>query len=556
MQTERAARAPRALFWRGLMSLLAVALLGLAFAAQAQAASVPRAYAAVVIDAKSGKVLYSNAADSPRYPASITKVMTLYLLFQEIESGRMSLGTKMLVSKYAAAASPTKLGLKPGATITAEDAIKALVTKSANDVARVVAEHIGGSEKKFAQMMTETARALGMSRTTYRNASGLPDNAQVTTVRDQARLGMAIFQHFPQYYSYFKTKAFRYRGQTMGNHNRLLGVNGIDGIKTGYTRASGFNLLTSARSGDRHLVVAAFGFAQSGARDAKVRELVDKYLPQARKGSYWQQAQIARPGGRKGKSPVTAPGNGDDLVTPGLVIPMPRLASRMPIDAPDPRLVVAQRPVTLLPEGDTEEPGETQTSGQVAPMPLERPTELLAAPAQPVQQRRVNLADIAPEPARTAPRPLEALGQWVTDKLGLDPRGAQSGNGYAPPLPPAGVGAETKPLDLMTSGATERVASLPAANPMPAALPVPAGSGSWVVQIGAAPDEVGAQRLLKTASGKIDGLDGFSPYVERTEKSGQVFFRARFTGFTDRDAARAMCDRLKSAKMSCLAMPG
>jgi len=275
--------------------MLALVVL-LPVAAEAKEASVPRKYAGIVIDAKSGKVLYESAADAARYPASVTKVMTLYVLFQELAAGNISLSDKMVVSKHAASAVPTKLGLKAGSKISVENAIKALVTLSANDIARVIAEHISGTESEFAKRMTATAKALGMARTTYRNASGLPDSRQVTTVRDQAILGIAIYQHFPKYYAYFQTKSFSYGKRTYGNHNRLLGSNGVDGIKTGYTGASGFNLLTAARDGDQHIVVVGFGFDSSGSRDAKVRELVKKYFPKGRKGGYLKTALIPQPG--------------------------------------------------------------------------------------------------------------------------------------------------------------------------------------------------------------------------------------------------------------------
>ncbi|HTN60688.1 MAG TPA: serine hydrolase, partial [Devosia sp.] len=194
--------------WRVLAvrALAAVLVLFAITVAPAQAIENLRKYAGIVVDAKSGKVMYEEAADSKRYPASITKVMTLYILFQELSAGNLSLSTKMTVSRHAAAAVPTKLGLKAGATITVEDAIKSIVTISANDMARVIAEHISGTEEKFAQRMTATARALGMRNTTYRNASGLPDAAQLTTVRDQAILGIAVYQHFPNYYEFFQTR--------------------------------------------------------------------------------------------------------------------------------------------------------------------------------------------------------------------------------------------------------------------------------------------------------------------------------------------------------------
>src|SRR6218665_1796738 len=292
----------------------------LAFAAlapaAAEAASVPRKFAGIVVDAKSGKVLYESAADAARYPASVTKVMTLYVLFQELTAGNIKLSDKMTVSKHAAAAVPTKLGLKSGSTITVENAIKALVTLSANDMARVIAEHISGTEAKFAERMTATARAMGMSRTTYRNASGLPDSRQITTVRDQAVLGIAIYQHFPDYYEYFQTRSFSYGKRTYGNHNRLLGERGVDGIKTGYTNASGFNLLTAARTEGHHIVVVGFGFDTSGSRDAKVRELVKKFGTKGRSGNYLDVAMIPQPG-RKGATVQVASSD------PSPVTPLP-----------------------------------------------------------------------------------------------------------------------------------------------------------------------------------------------------------------------------------------
>src|SRR5882672_11950592 len=180
-------------------------------------------YAAIVVDAKNGGVLHAANPDAPRHPASLTKIMTLYLLFERLESGKITLETQMPVSEEASSQAPTKLGLKPGETLKVEDAIKGLVTKSANDAAVVIAEAIAGDEDEFAKLMTRKARALGMSKTTYRNASGLPNDDQLTTARDQATLGRAIQDRFPRYYRYFATTVFNYRGQSIRNHNRLLG---------------------------------------------------------------------------------------------------------------------------------------------------------------------------------------------------------------------------------------------------------------------------------------------------------------------------------------------
>ena len=239
-------------------------------------------YSAIVVDANTGRTLHESSSDGLRHPASLTKIMTLYLLFERLESGKMKLATAMPVSEHAASQSPTKLGLRPGQNIVVEDAIRGLVTRSANDAAVVIAEAIGGDEEDFAKMMTAKAHALGMSRTVYRNASGLPDDEQVTTARDQALLGRAIQERFPRYYTYFSTPSFAWHGETIRNHNHLLGqMEGVDGIKTGYTNASGFNLVTSIRRDGRHVVAVVMGGTSAGARDARMRELLQEHLAEA-----------------------------------------------------------------------------------------------------------------------------------------------------------------------------------------------------------------------------------------------------------------------------------
>jgi len=236
-------------------------------------------YAAIVIDDKSGFVLHEVSADELRHPASLTKIMTLYLLFEQLEAGKLSLDTELPISTRAALQNPTKLGLKANQTIKVEDAIKGLVTKSANDAAVVVAEAIGGSEEEFAKLMTLKARMLGMTSTTYVNASGLPAEEQITTARDQAVLGRAIQHRFPVYYQYFATPSFRYKGAEMRNHNNLLGqVKGVDGIKTGYTEASGYNLTSSVRRDEKHIVAVVLGGTSNGARDARMRQLIEAHI--------------------------------------------------------------------------------------------------------------------------------------------------------------------------------------------------------------------------------------------------------------------------------------
>jgi D-alanyl-D-alanine carboxypeptidase len=239
-------------------------------------------FSSIIVDGNSGATLSATSPDGIRHPASLTKIMTLYLLFERLDAGKMKLDTEMSVSAHAADQDPTKLDLHPGQTIKVEDAIKGLVTRSANDAAVVIAEAIGGSEDEFAKMMTRKARALGMSKTVYRNASGLPNDEQVTTARDQATLGRAIQDRFPRYYRYFSTQAFTFRGHSISNHNHLLGnVEGVDGIKTGYTRASGFNLVTSMHRGNRFLVGVVLGGHSGGSRDAIMRNLLAENLSKA-----------------------------------------------------------------------------------------------------------------------------------------------------------------------------------------------------------------------------------------------------------------------------------
>ena len=232
--------------------------------------------AAMVIDGYTGKVLYSENADKPRFPASVTKVMTLYLLFEALRDGDMRLDTQLKVSASASAQAPSKLGLEPGSTIAVRDAMYALVTKSANDAAAVIAENIAGSEPAFARMMTLKARSLGMTKTTFRNASGLPDPNQTTTAQDLVTLGRRIISDFPEQSKIFSTRFFQYGRARLKNHNGLLfSYAGTEGLKTGYTRDSGFNLLTTCKRQDKHLVAVVLGGRSSAHRNARMRGLLD-----------------------------------------------------------------------------------------------------------------------------------------------------------------------------------------------------------------------------------------------------------------------------------------
>jgi D-alanyl-D-alanine carboxypeptidase (penicillin-binding protein 5/6) len=237
-------------------------------------ASQPK-YAAVVVDAKTGEVLYAKRADSPRYPASITKVMTLYLAFEALASGRLKLSDPIVMSPRAAAQAPTKLGLPAGETLTVEQAMSAMATKSANDVAVALAEKLGGSEARFAAMMTLRAQELGMQNTRFVNASGLPDSRQVSTARDIAILSRAVMRDYPQYYGLFSQREFTFRGVTMRNHNGLLAkMPGVDGLKTGYTNASGYNIAVSAVRNNRRLITVVLGAPSTATRNNNAEDLL------------------------------------------------------------------------------------------------------------------------------------------------------------------------------------------------------------------------------------------------------------------------------------------
>ncbi len=255
-----------------LAALVAAAVLCLGVSANRALAD----YAAIVVDQTTGEVIHESGADEQNYPASLTKMMTLYMVFSAINNGRLKLDTALSVSASAATQPPSKVGLKDGDTIRVEDAILALVTKSANDVAVVVAEALAGSEERFAEAMTTRARALGMTQTTFRNASGLPDPKQISSARDLARLAIALRRDHPSYYKYFSTAVFDYNGLSFTNHNKLLGrYDGADGIKTGFTQASGFNLVASAERDGRRLVAVVLGGDNARQRDRQVMKLLD-----------------------------------------------------------------------------------------------------------------------------------------------------------------------------------------------------------------------------------------------------------------------------------------
>jgi D-alanyl-D-alanine carboxypeptidase len=482
-------------------------------------------YASIVVDANSGAVLQSTNADSRRHPASLTKIMTLYLLFEQIEGGKLKLNSPLEVSANAAAQAPTKLGLTPGATIAVEDAIKAVVTKSANDAAVVIGEALAGNEDAFAEMMTRKARSLGMTRTIYRNASGLPDDEQVTTARDQALLGRAIQERFPRYYKYFSTSTFVHRGHAMRNHNKLLGqVEGVDGIKTGFTRASGFNLVTSVRRGKRHIVAVVLGGRSGAARDTTMRGLISAYVGSA---STQRTASVltekpeqreARPSPRQtAMATAAAPPTRDEPASTATIT----AAASPPPGSNDPIKPVRVKTITFR-------------SASAHAAPLGALSHL--APVQP--------AAAAPQVAAPEPMPADVPALALADP------------GDAVPAPVPAQSAETAIAPPAKPATATRTASqTPAPKPAPATAADrrPARSG-WMIQVGAFPDESEAKQRLNSAQSKARRvLRGADPFTEPVVKGDKKLYRARFAGF-DKDRAEAACKFLKRNDIACMAV--
>lgn len=262
-----------------------IAFLCVLVLAALRAAAASASVSSIMIDAENGDVMYEMNADERRYPASLTKLMTLYITFNALENNHIKLTDKLKVSRTAAGRSPSKLGVRAGETITVKDAIMAVIVKSANDCATVLAEHFAPTEADFAVLMTNTAHKLGMSHTTFKNASGLPNTQQKTTARDMAVLAMAVYHHFPQYYKWFSAKSFQYKGRTIGGHNYILKTfAGADGMKTGYTAASGYNIITSAKRSGKRVIAVTMGHNSVGERDKKVSRMMDKGLTHMQKG--------------------------------------------------------------------------------------------------------------------------------------------------------------------------------------------------------------------------------------------------------------------------------
>jgi D-alanyl-D-alanine carboxypeptidase len=541
------------------------------------------AFSSIIIDGNSGATLSSSSPDASRHPASLTKIMTLYLLFERLDAGKMKLDTEMQVSEHAAEQAPTKLGLRPGQTIRVEDAIKGLVTRSANDAAVVIAEALAGSEDDFAKLMTRKAHMLGMSKTVYRNASGLPDDEQVTTARDQSTLGRAIQDRFPRYYRYFSTASFTFRGHSIANHNHLLGsVEGVDGIKTGYTRASGFNLVTSMRRGNRHLVGVVMGGRSAGSRDAVMRGLLAENLEKASTrrtvAAITERGSSSEASVEVADAEVTAPQSAQAPSAPLSIVPAPSrpaaaasLMSQAKADAssiksdakteaktdPAPLTngVIQTQPIAAIP-GSSEpmKPVKVKTvqikAGQVklaaaGPGQPAPPTTSAIPPRTDLAETSnavVAKAEVAKSDAERA--------EPVRGELPPQPPGHGTGNGILGVLPASSV-ASPSPSQAMAY-ADPSPAAPPASAPANSAAKSEVTHTGWIVQVGALESESEARQRIEAARNQAHGLlNRAEPFTEIVTKGDRKLYRARFAGL-DRDQAEAVCRALKRSDISCM----
>ena len=484
--------------------------------------------AALILDGATGKVLYARNETAERHPASLTKMMTLYMLFEALKAGKITMQTPMPVSAHAAQQKPTKLSLRKGTTITVDTAIRAIVIRSANDVAVVVAEALGGTELHFAQMMTEKARAIGMRETYYHNASGLPDPLQITTATDLSVLARHLAYDFPQYYPYFALPGFNYKGVYYPTHDNLIGrYPGADGIKTGFTVASGFNLTSSVVRGGVHLIGIVMGGRTAIRRDMEMMRLLDTTFAQIESNP----TLVAR-----GPVPWTAVADlGKQPAVAGFTLPAPAANQYAALSA-----------VPAIPATDDEDAAESRRA----------PDENFSALRSQATQPETMVQPSHPAPAAAAPAPVAMAAAAPVLKPGAHEAGLDSSTATAMPL-----ARPQQPGDLPAKPVV--VAALPKMRP---ALRSDAGEGdldlaamatagrNWTIQIGAYADQAFAKAQLDAYAQKsMDVLGQAARLVVPFQSSdGHTMYRARFGLFAERKA-REVCDRLTQRGQTCFA---
>lgn len=467
-------------------------------------------YSSIVVDAQTGEVLMARQADSIRHPASLTKMMTLYMLFEAIDQGRLRMNDRIVMSSHAAKMSPSKLGIPAGQSIRVEDAIKSIVTKSANDVSAAVGEKLAGSERSFAAKMTRKAKDLGMSRTVFRNASGLPDPQQVTTARDMAKLAMALLRDYPNYYHYFGVRNFEYRGVSHHNHNRLLGeYPGLDGIKTGYINASGFNLVASAKQNGRRLVGVVFGGRSWRSRNEHMVKLLDEGFVEIAKRK--NQVQVASVPAGSVPIPLPPPMVDDQRgVETALMTRADETdsAEEIPVYTPED----AQQITAMI--GQVQNAPDYDEGSRMAgnvPLPAPRPTLEIDSVSLPV-----------PEPV-AAPK---------AKILSVPPSTASA----AATTPAAGTARTVMQLRIPASQLPKGI--------NPAQVVSNNTPHGWAIQVGAYQSRAMTDQALRTAQARLPShLQQGQPVIVPQSTGDGLIFRARLQGF-DELQANAACAHL------------
>ena len=529
-----------------------------------------------IVDANSGATLTDIEGNDPRYPASLTKMMTLYLAFEAVEQGRMTMKTPIKISQAATNAAPSKLELGVGDEILLEAAIMALITKSANDVAIAVAEHIGGSEANFAKLMTAKAHDLGMKSTTFKNASGLPDGGQTTTARDMTTLGVRLYDDFPRYFPLFSTRSYTYNGSTFRNHNTLmLQMPGINGIKTGYTHASGFNLVSSLQQDGRHIVGAIFGGETAGSRNAQMRVALSRALAKASTVKTRKPVLVAR---AEAKAAAAAAKKAKAAAPAGVAAARPVPAVKPALAAPAPVESAAVESAAAAPASSLKvEMAKVRAVNVVNAAAPETPYARASASPRIASLAKMRVAQ-APgnEPAQDA-APLRAEAEQRLPSSFETQMSGLAQNIHAAPLQPANAPVSqpvvTAPAPIAAarppSSLGAQLAELTQQPPPPSKMPVPSyrlkgpdnspraapgpASTGFEIQIGAYASAAEADKRLAAVQAQVASLAGRNPLRQSVTVGDKTLYRARFAGF-DQASAQAACAELNRQSINCLAL--
>ncbi len=485
-------------------------------------------YASIVIDSATGAVISQKNADKRLHPASLTKVMTLLLLFEAMENGSVRKNDRIRISTKAAAQPPSKIGLSAGSSIRVEDAILSLVTKSANDISVAIAEHLAGSESQFAQRMTNRARSIGMSATVFRNASGLHNPAQISSARDMALLARYVIHRYPNYYRYFGTKQFTYRGKTMTNHNRLMNTYpGMDGFKTGYINASGFNLIASARRGEGRLIGVVFGGRTTKTRNDHMAEILNRGFAQLGDVRYANAAP---------KPVVTpAPVLNVEPATPQRVAKAPQAGVVVAQNTPEARPVFkttvgkpAPQTLQLPPDYQNDNPAPQNNSGNFTSLSSLDTNRRIAVPTQGFSGNQIVDGQDPAEEAAAQIKQAVNRGDYseVTGEGDNDLSDVRR--------------VETALLTAAVYRGDYRANTASAPSSVATNIPPASQSGGWSVQIGAYASRGATDDALRVAHAHLPNtLSHGKPVVAPLETSAGYLFRARLGGFTKDQAAQA-----------------